>query len=150
MATNYSTAIMLFNDNIKAIRISYEDGGHSPGVFKTLDKSIEVDDLVIIPTDTRHKMTVVKVIEIDYDVDIADETNVQFIVGKVHIKAYDEILAQEKIWIDALKAGEKKRKRDELKEGMQNLYKDSGIESLQIANMVGEYSDPELKVTEKK
>lgn len=92
-------------------------------------------------------MTVVKVVDADYDVDIADETEVRFIVGKVHKEAYEEILAQEKIWIDALKAGEKKRKRDELKEGMKNLYKDSGIESLQIANMVGEYSDPELKVT---
>lgn len=146
--TNYSTAVMLFNENIRAIRCEYENGS-SQTVFKTLDKTIEVDDLVIIPTGTRHNMTVVKVVEVDYDIDIEDDTAVSFIVGKVHIKAYDQILEQEKIWISALKAGEKKRKRDELEKSMRGLYADSGIESLEIANMTGDYSDPKLIIEDK-
>lgn len=145
--TNYSTAVMLFNDNIRAIKCAYEPGsGNRDTVFKTLDKTIEVDDLVIVPTGTRAGMTVVKVVEVDYDIDIEDDTQVDFIVGKVHIKAYDQILELEQKWISALKAGEKQRKRDELEGSMRGLYASSGIDSLEIANMTGEYSDPELRI----
>ena len=82
---NHSTAIFLINNDVRAIAVTYEkidlakdttkmmkyqaaylSGGRLPDgavVFKTMDTAIKVDDFVIVPTDTRHGMTVCKVVE---------------------------------------------------------------------------------------
>lgn len=71
---NYSTAVMLFNPEIRAISVSYEKDEKGAGkkpfyTYKTLDKTIEKGDLVVVPTDTRHEFTVVRVEEVDVEVD---------------------------------------------------------------------------------
>ena len=69
---NYSTAIFLINNHARALKVTYEDGAN-PEIVKTLDQTIKLDDYVVVETDTRHKMTVVKVVETDVDFDLEEE-----------------------------------------------------------------------------
>lgn len=136
---NYTTAVMLINDNIRAVNGIYEveiDGRKQPRtMFKTLDKTVKVGDLVVVPTDTRHNMTVVKITEVDIDVNFEDQTPVKWVISKVYQDEYDGILLEEQKWIEAIKESEKRRKREELKKNMLEMYREDGIEKLPIANM---------------
>lgn len=138
---NYSTAVMLINQNIRAINVSYEpDTEHETKpryTFKTLDETIEVDDYVVIPTDTRHLMTVAKVEEVDADIDFESSIQIKWIISKFSKHGHNTILEEEKKWIEQLKAAEKRRKREEIKKSMLEMYEDSGIEELPIAKMEG-------------
>ena len=139
---NYSTAVMLINTKIRAVKVTYELD--TPGniksryLFKTLDQSIHKDDYVVIPTDTRHNLTVAKVDEVDVEVDFESDIEVKWIVGRVPTEENVKILEEEGKWIDALKASEKRRKREEIKKNMLDMYQDSGIETLAISSMGAE------------
>jgi len=119
---NYTTAVMLINTNIRAIKCTYEPDTdritQSRTLFKTLDKSIAIGDYVVVPTDTRHKMTVVKVVEVDTDVDFEDPTQVGWIIGKVSIADYTQITTEEERAIKQIKDAEKLKKRNELRDSL--------------------------------
>jgi len=127
---NYSTAIFLINDDVRAIRCAYDPGcayepddrSNSPGVFKTFDHEIAVDDFVVVQTNTRHGLTVVKVIEADVDVDFDIASEMKWILQKVEKEPFDLLLKQEVCAIDAVKSAEKRKRRDEMRT---SLFKDS-------------------------
>lgn len=132
---NYSTAVFLINDNAKAVKVTYEvDAPNSPAkrtVFKTFDASLKDGDFVIVPTDTRHKLTVAKVVEVDVDINFDANTQIEWLVGKVDLKAFEEVLAQEAEAITQIKSAELRKKREELAEA---LIKDVGaVKKLPIA-----------------
>jgi len=151
---NYSTAVMLFNTNIRAIKVTYEPDQPQQQPkrynFKTLDETIKAEDLVVVATDTRHGMTVVKVEEVDIDIDPDDDTEIKWIVSKVQTSEYKHVLDEEKKWIEQLKASEKRRKREEIKKNMLEMYKDSGIEALPITNMQSEKAVEAIEDSKKK
>lgn len=136
---NYSTAVMLINQNIRAIKTIYEPDTNTHKqtrtTFKTLDNSIAVGDYVVVPTDTRHGKTVVLVTEVDVDVDFESSVVVEWVIDKISTEQNQKILDEEVKWIEALKASEKRRKREEIKKSMLEMYQDDGIEKLPIANM---------------
>lgn len=136
---NYSTAVMLINQNIRAIKTTYEPDTpskkHERYTFKTLDHSIKPGDYVVVPTDTRHGMTVVLVDEVDVDVDFESGVEIKWAVSKVAVEESQKILLEEQKWIDTLKASEKRRKREEIKKNIFDMYQDDGIDKLAIANM---------------
>lgn len=78
---NYSTAIFLINPKVRAIAAIYEpdtDSRKAPRtVFKTFDQSIGVNDYILVPTETRHKMTVNKVVEVDVEPDLETGAGMQ-------------------------------------------------------------------------
>lgn len=116
---NYTTAVFLINKHVRAIMATYEaEDGAKRTMFKTLDDSVKVGDFVTVPTDTRHKMTVVKVVECDVDVDFDSATQVQWVIGEVDRAAYERTLAEEAQAIQAIKSAETQRKRDELRKTM--------------------------------
>lgn len=136
---NYSTAVMLVNENIKAVLCIYEpdpvSGKPSPRtLFKTLDTTIKVGDLVIVPSNTRHQRTVVKVVEYDAEVDFDSNVQVDWIVGKVDQGMFERIGAEEAKAIEKIKAGEKLKRRREIAANMEALDIE-GLKSLPIANM---------------
>lgn len=135
---NYSTAVFLINKNIRAVHATYEaDDNAKREVFKTLDQTIAVGDFVIVPTDTRHKMTVCKIVDTDVDVDFDSSTPIKWLVGKVDQAAYAQVLAQEAEAITAIKSAEIRQKREDL---AAKLLKDNaGLKALPIA---GASSDP--------
>ena len=139
---NYSTAIFLISDQVRAVNITYESGDDAPKtMFKTLDQDIKVDDFVTVPTDTRHEMTVCKVVEVDVEPDLESSREMKWIVGVVGTADFDQIKSQEGDAIARIKSAEKTRKRNELRDA---LLADVGsdLKALPI------YSQAEAKASE--
>lgn len=144
---NYTTAVMLINPNIRAIKAIYEpDVTDQYGkviktgqryIFKTLDTNIQKGDLIVVPTTTRHGFTVVKVEEVDIEIDFESSIELKWVVDRVCVSGYSNVQVEESKWIDALKASEKRAKREEIKKKMLDMYKDDNIEKMAIAQMAG-------------
>ena len=116
---NYSTAIFLISDQARAVNVTYEKDEYAPKtMFKTLDPNIKVDDYVTVPTDTRHKMTVCKVVEVDVEPDLESSREMKWIVGVVSTADFDQIKSQEGDAIARIKSAEKTRKRKELRDAL--------------------------------
>ena len=133
-AMNYSTAVFLINHNIRAVVGTYEAGDNAPRTtFKTLDPSLKEGDFVVVPTTTRHNMTVVKIVAVDVDVDFDNSSAMQWVICKINQAPYNDVLAQEASAINAIKSAETRRKRDELRDA---LLKDQAeiIKALPIAS----------------
>lgn len=131
---NYSTAVFLINDHVRAVMAVYEDGDRSK-MFKTLDASIKVDDYVVVPTDTRLKLTVCKIVEVDdVEPDFDSSVSVPWVVGKIAMEDHEALLAQEKEALDTIRQAEKRRKRDELKASIFAAQADK-IKALPIATI---------------
>lgn len=116
---NYSTAIFLVNKSARAMSCSYEPKEHgSPEItiFKTLDPTLTVGDYVVVPTGTRHKMTVVKIEEADVDFDVDCPNQVGWIIGRVDKELYEETLRNEQAIIGQIKSAEIRKKREDLAE----------------------------------
>ena len=138
---NKSTIVFVINDDVRAVKANYEDGV-SATIFKTFDPDIQVDDYVVVETDTRWKMTVCKVTEVDVDIDLDSHAHMHWIVQKVDKPAHEAVLKQEVAAIDAVNSAEKARKRRELRE---SLFKDEQekMSSLQLTSL-----KPDEAVTE--
>ena len=119
---NYSTAVFLINAEVRAILGTYEvddENKKAPRtLFKTLDKTVRVGDFVIVPTETRHKMTVCKVVETDVDVDFDSVACINWLIGKIDRALYELTLSQEADAIAVIKSAEKTKKRNELRDAM--------------------------------
>jgi hypothetical protein len=131
---NYTTAVFLINASIRAVRVAYEpgEGSGKNTIFKTLDPLIKKDDFVVVPTKTRHGMTVVKVEEVDVTVDYDSATPMEWIVSVVNKAPYEEVLKQEEIAITEIKTAEEHRKRTELQKSL-TAINPSKFASLQLA-----------------
>ena len=121
---NYSTAVFLINDKVRAIACSYDQQPLPPGVkppvtiFKSFDTTLKAGDYVVIPTGTRHGKTVVKVEEVDVEFDIETNTQMAWIISKVDETAYEQTLAQEQEAIKVIQSAEKTKKRTALRDAV--------------------------------
>ncbi len=112
---NYTTAIFLVNENVRAVMCNYEpDAPDKKVMFKTLDQNIRVGDFVTVPTKTRHGMTVSKVVEVDVDVDFESPVLVDWLIERIIRATYDKTVAQEAEAIAVIKSAERTKKRNEL------------------------------------
>lgn len=114
---NYTTVVFLINKNVRAIACTYEENG-TQETFKSLDQSIMTGDFVVVPTSTRHKMTVVKVSGTDVDVDFDAPKPMEWVIGKVDRTAYNLTVSQEATAISAIKSAEIRKKRTDLSEAL--------------------------------
>lgn len=120
---NYSTAVFLINKNVRCVMATYEvdtDPANDASKikrtpFKTLDPDIVKGDLVVVPTNTRHGMTVVRVVEVDAEVDFDNATPMAWIVDVVRRDNYDKNIRAEDQAINAIRSAEKRKKADELR-----------------------------------
>lgn len=137
---NFSTAIFLINPKVRAIAATYEfDDKTAPRtIFKTFDQALSVEDYIVVPTNTRHNMTVCKVVEVDIDPDLESHTQMQWVIGTIDKAAYDDVLAQENRAIDLMKAAEKTHAREELRKKMLAHVDETKLASLQISRMSGD------------
>lgn len=120
---NYSTAVFLINRDMRAVICEYEPsdpiynkstGANNRVIFKTLDKFIKKDDYVVVQTNTRHGMTVVKVIETDVSIDFDSPNEVKWVVCKVDKTQHEKILADEAQAVEAIKRAEFNKRRQTL------------------------------------
>lgn len=123
---NYSTAILIINDEARCIKVTYESHDNAPReMFKTFDKSIKVDDYVIVPTNTRHNLTVCKVVEVDIDDWMETSSQLGWIIGRVDLADATQIKVHEDQAIAAIKSAEKLKRRRELKASMEDAIAES-------------------------
>ena len=144
---NYSTAILVMNDNVRCIKVTYEtDTEHTKApreLFKTFDKSLKENDYVVVPTTTRHNLTVCKVVEVDVDDWIDTGKEIGWIVGSVDVADATKIREQEEQAITAIKHAEKLKRRKELKASMNEALNGEleNVKMLPIVTMGVETSD---------
>jgi hypothetical protein len=116
---NYSKAVFLINNEVRAVAATYEaEDNAKRTIFKTLDVSIKVGDLCIVPTENRHKMTVVKIVETDIDVDMDSPEHMNWIISVVDRDEYERTLANEQKAIQMVKSAELRQKRAALRDAM--------------------------------
>jgi hypothetical protein len=119
-STNPSIAVFLINKDVRGILCSYEQDsqGRPTGslyLFKTFDQTLKKGDYVVVPTSTRHGMTVCRVEEVDVEPDFDSSIDYKWLVCRVDRSAYDAILAKEADAIAQIKKAEKRAARDELR-----------------------------------
>lgn len=113
---NLTTAIFLIDATVRAIAVNYDPNNVTVvKIFKTTDQSIKVDDLVVVTTDTRHKRTVGKVVEVDTDVNYDSDVKYEWIVSKVDETDYKRIIAIEEAKMAEVRKAEVLAKRSELR-----------------------------------
>ena len=138
---NQSTAIFLINDAVRAVVCKYDVKEHERQIVcKTFDKDIKVDDIVVVPTATRHGYTTVKVVEVDVDVDFDGTEQVGWIVQRIDPVFYQDVLAQEADALAKINHAEKQRKRKELAASL--LANTEGLQNLSIAKIGLEPTEP--------
>lgn len=139
---NESTAIFLISDDIRAIEATYEaEESASRKLFKTFDTSIKVDDYVVVPTDTRHHMTVCKVVGVDIDIDVETHQEVKWIIGTVNPADYESLKAQEADALLKIKHAQRRKKRQELREALLDAQAEEELKSLPLYKL-DENGDP--------
>lgn len=131
---NPTATILLVNAEARAIRIAYEpDRGDAKNfrILKTFDKSIKPGDFVVVATETRHKMTVVKVEEVDVLWDVDGSDPIGWAIAKVDVERHDALLVQERELIRTVQNAQARRRREELS---QDILKDNpDLKSLPLA-----------------
>ena len=151
---NYSTAVFLINDKVRAIKAQYynpEDTNYtSKGtveknaktLYKTLDTNIAVGDLIVVPTKTRWKMTVVKVTEVDVEVDFDSSIQVDWVVGRVDPTGFNETVTNEEQAIAVLRASEANAKKKEIQDKLK-IFQSDKIKALPISS-IGDSTEPSI------
>lgn len=103
-----SRKVFLLENEPRCITATYEEGDDAPVTeFKTFDPDIAVDDFVIVPTDTRHRMTVCKVRSVDVEPNLDTEAKMLWVIGSVDCSAYEKTLSSEGQFIGAARAAER-------------------------------------------
>jgi len=143
---NYSTAIFLISDDVKCVKAIYEpleDNSKAKSVpFKTFE-NLAVGDFVVVPTDTRHKMTVVKVVEVNVEPDLDDPTPIDWVICSADPGVHKALAANEAAMIEKIQSAEKRRKREELRESLRAAAGD-GILALDVRpDLAGDASPTE-------
>lgn len=135
---NSSIVVFLVNKTARALLATYESETENKNppkaMFKTLDPSISKGDFIVVPTNTRHLMTVCKVVEVDVEVDFDNQTPVQWVIGKVDETAHKQVLAMEENLLAVVKSAERKKKQDELRAAILADSMDA-IKALPISEM---------------
>ncbi len=133
---NYSKAVFLISDDVRAVLVTYEkDEPDRPAprtMYKTFDTKIKVDDYVVVPTNTRHHMTVCKVVKVDVEVDLESSEDLDWIIGVVNRADFEKIKSQEGDAIARIKSAEKRKKREELRKALLDDVGEKEIMALPI------------------
>lgn len=128
---NYSTAVMLINPTIRAVKGQYEEGG-TPSIFKTLDQDLKVGDFAVVQSGTRFNITTVKINEVDVDVDFDSKTHVGWVITKIDMDASQKITEMENQAIDFIKKGELRKRREDIKKNTLDAISAGEIDTLEI------------------
>ncbi len=112
-----SRYVFVISDEARCIKVQYDPNDKSNTSFnKTMDQSITVDDMVVLETDSRHKMTIGKVIEVDIEPDLESSVRMNWVYQKIDNDAIKSLRDQEAEAVDTVKKLERKKKRRELRQ----------------------------------
>lgn len=133
---NYSTAVMLINQSIRAVQGQYEQNG-SYAVFKTIDQNLKVDDFAVVESGTRWGITTVKITAADVDVDFDSSTQIGWVLHKVDMAQHEEIKKMEADAIEMLRKGELRKRRQDIRSNTLDAMSAGEIDKLDIAKLGG-------------
>jgi hypothetical protein len=132
-----SKIVFLLNESVTAVRAIYEPDAPATQpksyVFKSFDPQIKVGDLAIVETNTRFGYTVVKIIEVDVDVDLESPTELKWLIQRLDTTGHERMLKDEAAAVEAVNAAARRKKRAELRDMM---FKDQAemVSSLAITH----------------
>jgi hypothetical protein len=145
MRSDYT--IFLASDTVCGVLASYSVNSKGEGddvkLFKTFDPSLQVGDFLIVPTETRHKMTVVRVEAVDVEPDFDSDQPCLWVIGKIppeYATEFHRLKSQEGDMLAKIKEGEKRRRREELRKDYINGDMDEIRSMPLIANNSGAVS----------
>lgn len=153
---NYSTAVFLINSAVRALTASYEpeDGQrdsstlskanakyNSVRTYKTMDQSIKKGDLLVVPTDTRWGFTVVRVEDVDVEVDYDGQHEVKWIVGKLDYTEFKATKEMEDEAIAKIKKAENRKRREDLARDLMGNAADD-LSNLDMARAISAPASP--------
>lgn len=140
---NYSTAVMLINPAIRAVKGQYEENGPHE-VFKTLDQELKPGDFAVVESGTRWNITTVKISEVDVDVDFDSSKQMGWVIGKVESAAHEKLKKMEADAIDLIKKGELRKRRQDIRKNTLDAVQAGEIDKLEIAQLGGAALPPPL------
>ena len=94
-----------------------------------------------MPTETRHKMTVCKVVEVDVDIDLETSAQIAWVIGPVDLTTFQNMQAMETTAIETIKSAEKNRRREELRKSLM-ADSEQRLKALPIAAISNEQALP--------
>lgn len=124
-----SNRIFLASDTVRAVKGIFEtDTNNQPTAkreyFKTFNTTLKVGDLVNVETSTRHGVSVIKIVEIDVDIDIESNEPTRWILGRVETAEYEKFKTMEGDMVSEMKKAELKAKRDDMREKVMGRHAD--------------------------
>ena len=84
-------------------------------VFKTMDASLVVGDIITVQSTTRHGITVCRVTEVDVEIDLDTTLELKWVISKIDTEAFMEVLQMEADAVKAVQRAEKNARRDKIK-----------------------------------
>lgn len=150
---NYSTAILVMNPEARCVKVIYEpDTEHvkqTREMFKTFDKTLKVDDFVVVPTGTRLNLTVCKIVAVDTDDWMDTSKEIGWVVGRVDLADATKLKEWEATAIEGLKDSEKRKRRRELQASMTEAMNEKEKEglALMLASPLANTVEPVIDAT---
>ena len=135
-----SRKIFLINDAVRAVSAEYEPKGNTT-LLKTMDPDLKVGDFVVCETDTRHNMTVSKIVDVDVDIDLESPVNLPWVISCLDLVDHEKLIAAETDALAKIKSAQDKKKRDELRAAMAADYTDD-VRDLELNTIAGELIEP--------
>lgn len=123
---NLSTAILLMNPAVHVIEAVYEPDGKGPDnskaenykapreLFKTFDDTIKVGDVLVVPSNTRHCVTTVKVTALEPEWSPDTTKEIKWIISTVDLAKFEELKALDDKMFRTIRNAEKTSRRNEL------------------------------------
>lgn len=97
MIENSSTVLFLVNDDLKAVRVSYEESNRSvETIKKTFLPDLKVGDYVLVETETRWGATVCRVSALDVEVDFNSSAKIGWVFAKIDMAELDTLKEEER------------------------------------------------------
>lgn len=117
---NYSTAVLLVSEQVKAIGVKFgTSGGSLSGkeyVYKTTE-DVELGDLVLVQTDDNiYSYKVVEVTNLDPEVPFEGDRKIKWIVQKVDLTLRETNEEREAEVVEKVMQANKKSKREQLRD----------------------------------
>lgn len=135
-AMNYTTAVFLINEAVRALYVIYEPDDQNNKrqryLVKTLDPAVDVGDFVIVPSTVAHKLTVAKVVDTEAEVDFDSTTNVHWVIQRVDMTQFNETVELERDAIDKMKKADLGKRRRNLLRDMTDADRE-GLLALPLA-----------------
>lgn len=124
-----SNRIFLASDTVRAVKGIFEtDVNNQPTAkreyFKTFSASLKVGDLVNVETSTRHGVSVIRIVEVDVDIDVESDEQTRWIIGKVETAEYEKFKTMEADMVSEMKKAELKAKRDDMRAKVMGRHAD--------------------------